>query len=643
MPEVTTYGSWKSPITPELIVTSGIALGQIALDGDDIYWIEGRPQEGGRNVIVRWTPDGATMDLTPPPFNVRTRVHEYGGGAFAVADGVVYFSNFSDQRMYCQEPGEGPQPITPEGDLRYADGVVDREGSLMYCVREDHTVSGREPVNTLVSLPLHAEGTTKTLAEGYDFYSSPRLSPDGSRLAWLSWNHPNMPWDGTELWVASLEPDRALGRRTLVAGGPQESIFQPEWSPSGELYFVSDRGGWWNIYHWRDAHVVPVNLKPAEFGKPMWMLGATAYGFATQTQIICSYAQQGRWSLAALDTESGNLEPLEIPYSEMGRGDMKVSPDKVVFEAGSPTSPVTLLELSLTTGHINVLRKSSDLDVDEGYLSLPDSLEFPTGDGQSAFGFHYAPRNQDHVGPPEEKPPLLVKTHGGPTGAASSNLALEIQYWTSRGIAVLDVNYRGSTGYGRGYRELLKGRWGIVDLDDAVNGALYLAEKGLVDSNRLAIDGGSAGGYTTLAAITFRDVFSAGASYYGISDLEALALDTHKFESRYLDGLVGPYPEEKELYVQRSPLHHTHLLACPLILFQGLEDKIVPPDQAERMFQAVKAKGLPTSYLAFEGEQHGFRRAETIKRCLEAELYFYSRVFGFELAYPVEEIPIQNL
>ena len=642
-PKTAPYGSWKSPITSDLVVSGAVGLGQIALDGDDIYWVEARPAEGGRHVAVRRTPDGLTTDVTPPPFDVRTRVHEYGGGAMAVSDGVVLFSNFVDQRVYRQEPGGEPSALTPAGDLRYADGVIDRRQERMICVREDHSGPGREAVNTIVSVDLMGGGAGDVLVSGNDFYSSPRLSPDSSRLAWLTWDHPNMPWDGTELWVADLRADGSLTRTQRVAGGVDESVFQPEWSPDGELYFVSDRTGWWNLYRWRDGHVEPLCEMEAEFGRPQWLFGMSTYGIASERRIICAYSRNGRWHIADLDTETLELKTVPTPFTELTGSGMLVAAGRVVFGVGSPTMPPSLMLHDLSTGQTDVLRRSSDLAVDGGYLSTPDEIEFGTEHGLTTHGLFYRPTNRDYAAPAGEKPPLLVMSHGGPTGATSTALALDVQYWTSKGIAVLDVNYGGSTGYGAAYRRRLNGQWGIVDVDDCVNGARYLVDRGDVDGNRLAITGGSAGGYTTLCALAFRDVFKAGASYYGVSDLESLARETHKFESRYLDTLVGPYPELRSVYIERSPIHHTDRLSCPVILFQGLKDEIVPPNQAEMMLEALRGKGLPVAYLPFEGEQHGFRRAENIKRALEGELYFYSRVFGFDLADQVEPVLIENL
>lgn len=641
MPEVMPYGSWKSPITSDLIVAGSIRLGEIRLDGADIYWSEGRPTESGRSVVVRYA-GGQTTDVTPAPLNVRTRVHEYGGGAYKVADGVVYFSNFADQRLYRQSVGSEPIPLTPAADLRYADAVIDQQRQRLICIREDHT-NGHEPVNTVVAVDLNSPNAGQILVSGSDFYATPRLSPDGRFLCWLSWNHPNMPWDGTELWVAEIQADGTLGDAEKIAGSETESIFQPEWSPDGVLYFVSDRTNWWNLYRWNpwQPSIEPVCPKAAEFGLPQWVFDMTTYGFESAESLICTYTENGVQHLARLNTGTLQLTEIETPY--FGIGGLKVAPGYAVFIGGSTTRPSAIVRLDLQTGKTEELRRSSTLEVDPGYISAPEPIEFPTENGLTAYAFYYAPKNRDYTAPANERPPLLVKSHGGPTASTSATFNPSIQYWTSRGIAVLDVNYGGSTGYGREYRERLKKQWGIVDVDDCVNGAKYLVKQGLADENRLCIDGGSAGGYTTLAALTFRNVFKAGASYYGVSDLAALARDTHKFESKYLDGLIGKYPEEQEIYQQRSPIEYAQQLACPIIFFQGDEDKIVPPNQAEMMVDVLRQKGLPVAYVLFEGEQHGFRKAENIKRALDSELYFYAKVFGFELADAPEPLAIENL
>jgi dipeptidyl aminopeptidase/acylaminoacyl peptidase len=650
--KVAPYGSWKSPITADLIVQGAVGLGMIKTDGQDVYWLEPRPSEGGRTCIVRRTPDGQLHDMTPQPFNARTRVHEYGGGDFVIHQGTLYFSNFSDQRLYRQTPdAPAPAPLTPESnaELRYADAVIDDARRRLVAVREDHTAGAHEPANTLVAINLDA-GTGgdydggRALASGYDFYSSPRLSPDGRQLAWLCWNHPNLPWDGTELWLGDLTEDGTITGARLIAGGRDESIFQPEWSPAGQLHFVSDRSGWWNLYRVVEGAgemLEPLCEMEAEFGQPQWGFGMSTYAFASDTEIVCTYIERGMSRLARLDTTDKKLRLVESIYTDIQY--VQVAGGRAIFRGGAPQTPAAIVAFDRASGQFEVLRRTSEQDIDEGYLSIAQPIEFPTSNGQTAHAFFYPPHNRDFAAPETERPLLLVKSHGGPTAMASTALSLNIQFWTSRGIAVLDVNYGGSTGYGREYRLRLNGTWGITDVDDCANGARHLAAEGLVDGARCVITGGSAGGYTTLAALTFRDTFKAGASHYGVSDLGALVHDTHKFEARYLDNLIGPYPERRDLYHARSPINFTEQLSCPVIFFQGLEDKVVPPNQAELMVEALRAKGLPVAYVAFEGEQHGFRRAENIKRALEGELYFYSRVFGFELADPVEPVPLENL
>jgi dipeptidyl aminopeptidase/acylaminoacyl peptidase len=634
---IASYGCWKSPITSELIVAGTIGLGGVIFDGEDIYWLEGRPTEGGRNVLVRQTPDGAIKDVTPPPFNVRTRVHEYGGGSLLIADGTIYFSNFSDQRIYRQRPDSEPQPLTAESQRRYADYIIDSQQNRLIAVCEDHSPEG-EPENTIVSIDLKT-GEVQTLVSGRDFYTSPRLCTNGTHLAWISWNHPNMPWDETQLWMAEIKPDGSLDEAKCIAGGTEESIGEPRWSPDGKLYFSSDRDGWWNLYRYNlEGTIEPLYKMEAEFAYPHWVFGISTYNFASSSQIICTYTQNGSWYLASLDTETKQLQPIETPYNNIGS--LQVKGDRLAFIGGSPTQPTAVVVQDLNSAKTEILKQSSNLTIDIGYLSSPVAIAFPTENGLTAYAWYYPPKNKDYIAPSGELPPLLVKSHGGPTAAASASFSLRIQYWTSRGFGYLDVNYGGSTGYGREYRQRLNHQWGIVDVDDCVNAAKYLVQQGKADKNRLAISGGSAGGYTTLAALTFKDTFKAGASHYGVSDLEALAKDTHKFEARYLDGLIGKYPEEKAIYQARSPIHFTDLLSCPVIFFQGLEDKVVPPNQAEMMVKAIKEKGIPVAYVPFEGEQHGFRRAENIKRALDGEFYFYSRVFGFEPADAIAPVEI---
>jgi dipeptidyl aminopeptidase/acylaminoacyl peptidase len=643
-PQIAPYGSWDSPITSDLIAAGTVNLGQMVLDEETIYWSEGRPSEDGRNVIVKWTPDGVIEDVTPAGFDVRTRVHEYGGGAFTVHNDTIYFSNFADQRLYRQSLHEEPEAITPVAPYRYADGIVDARRGRLICVREDHTLAQREAVNTLVSLDLGGDDEGgRVLVSGNDFYASPRLSPDGRQLAWLTWNHPNMPWDGTQLWLADVNAEGWLENERQVAGGIDESIFQPAWSPDGVLHFVSDRSGWWNLYRWHENQVEGLYTMEAEFGRPQWKFGLTTYDFEAADSIICTYTQGGLWHLARLNTGTGDLTPIETPYSTIAESSrLLVAAGYAVFNGSAASEPSAIVRLDLHTYEIEVVRRSTNITVAPGFLSIPQTIEFPTENGLTAHAFFYPPKNQDYAAPAAEQPPLLVVSHGGPTSATTTAFKPEFQYWTSRGFGILDVNYGGSTGYGRAYRGRLKGEWGIIDVNDCINGARYLVEQGQVDGDRLSIRGGSAGGYTTLCALTFHNFFNAGASYFGVSDVEALTKETHKFESRYLDGLIGPYPEKRDLYVNRSPIHFVEGMSAPLILFQGLEDKVVPPNQAQTMFDAMRNKGIPVAYLAFEGEQHGFRRAENIKRTLDAELYFYSQVFDFELPTPLEPVPIEN-
>ena len=641
--ETLPYGAWRSPITSELIVGEALGLGEIRVDGGDIYWIEGRPSEGGRNVLVRRAPDGQIADMTPAPFSVRSRVHEYGGGAMTVHRGFVYFTNFADQRLYQQAGGMPPTPLTPPPDAaqggirwRYADGLIDAARQRWIGVREEHR-EGRID-NTLVAIDLAAPGPGQALAEGEDFYASPALSPDGKSLAWLSWNHPNMPWVGNRLWLGEIAEDGRIAMPRLVAGGDSESIFQPQWSPDGVLYFVSDRSGWWNLYRCDpggDGGAHPVCPRAAEFGQAQWNFGQSTYAFLSAEQLVCAYTEAGRDWLARLDIAAQRLTPLTLPYSDFGQ--IRAFGDHIVCRAGSPADPPSVVSIDPANGMAEMLRPSAKAVAEGGlraYISAPRHLAFPTENGLVAYANYYPPHNPDYAGASGEKPPVVVKCHGGPTASASSVLDLRIQYWTSRGIAVLDVDYGGSTGYGRAYRDRLKGAWGVVDVDDCVNAVRHAIAEGLADGERAVITGGSAGGYTVLAALACRDVFKGGASHYGVSDVAALARDTHKFESRYLDWLIGPYPERADLYRERSPLTHADRLRCPVIFFQGAEDRVVPPNQTEMMVEALRRQGIPVGYLLFAGEQHGFRRAETIKRALDAELYFYAAlVFRTRLAF----------
>ena len=640
---VAPYGSWKSPITADLLASTYVALDELRVDGDDVYWSELRPADKGRNVIVQRKPDGTLTDITPPGFSARTRAHEYGGGCYIVQNGTVYFSNYTDQRLYRQDPGSDPRPLTPPVDMRYADGIIDYRRNRIISVREDHTLKTPQAVTTVVSLDIEKGGEGKIIVSGNDFYSTPRLNHDGSKLAWLTWNHPNMPWDGTELWVANVKPDGSLEKSEKVAGGLEESIYQPEWSPDGALYFSSDRSGWWNLYRQHNNQIEPLYPMQGEFGLPQWGFGSHTFVFDSSNQIICAYTKDGIWHLASLNPTKKTLRPIETRISQILWGNLAEKNGTVFLIGGSATEPSSIVQIDLSTKETGILHRSREITVDKEYLSIPNSIEFPTENGRTAFAFFYPPKNPEYEAPEGERPPLLVVSHGGPTSFSPSTLRYEIQYWTSRGIGVVDVNYGGSTGYGREYRKRLNDNWGIVDVQDCVNATRYLAGRREADGDRLGIRGGSAGGYTTLCALAFTNTFKAGASYFGVSDLELLAKDTHKFESRYLDNLVGPYPESRDIYRARSPIYHVDGISSALILFQGLEDKVVPPDQSEKIFEAVKSKGLPVAYIAYEWEQHGFRRAENIKRSYEAELYFYSKIFHFNPADKIEPVVIENL
>jgi dipeptidyl aminopeptidase/acylaminoacyl peptidase len=609
-------------------------------DGEDLYWSELRPDEAGRIVVCRRDENGAIADITPPGFNARTRVHEYGGGHFAVSGGTVWFVNFKDQRLYRQDGGGKPRPITPAVDVRHADMAVDTGRGRLLSVREDHTTGAREAVNTLVSLDVSGERETITVAAGNDFYSSPKLSPDGNRVAWTTWNHPNMPWDGSELWMGELDREGHVTASRRIAGGESESVLQPEWSPRGELYFVSDRSGWWNLYRAKGEGDEPLCPRPAEFGAPQWVFGMRFYAFTGPDEIVCLYSEPGGTRLGRIDVNTGAMQHVELLYTSLGN--VQAAGRRVALFAGSATLAERVLTVELDTGAQQVIKVSNSAHVDGGNLSIPKAIEFPTEDGLTAHAYYYPPRNQEFEAPHGTKPPLVVVCHGGPTGSGGPTYPFEYQYWTSRGVAILDVNYGGSAGYGRAYRMRLNGRWGVVDVDDCINSARYLVEQGLVDGERISITGGSAGGFTVLLSLTKRDFYNTGSSHFGIGDLELFIKETHKFESHYIDTLVGPYPERADLYRDRSAINFADNLKVPVILFQGLEDKVVPPSQAEEFVAVCQKKKLPYAYVAFEGEQHGFRQEKNIRRAIEGEMYFLSRIFAFDVADKIEPVKIEN-
>ena len=653
------YGAWPSPVTADHVAGAVTRLGQVVVGEADIYWLEGRPAEGGRQVVVAHD-GGARRDVTPPDLNVRTLAHEYGGGDYAVHGQAVFCVNFADQRLY-RVDAQGARPITPEPALprgdRYADMDVTPDGQWIYCVRERHPAQGvwgspptdqgaggspptsqGEPENSIVVLPADGSAEPRVVAAGHDFCASPRVSPDGARLAWMTWDHPQMPWDGSELWEARIQPGGALGEPRLVAGGVSESIFQPAWSPDGVLHFVSDRTGWWNLYRVTSVGIEPVAPAEAEFGAPQWGFGMSTYAFLDDGRIACAVTERGITRLGIV--ESGAFKPLGLPYTSARS--IRACGQRLALIASDPTQPDAVVCLD-SLGDPEVLARGFSLDLESGLIPDPEPIVFPTAGGATAYALYYPPRNPSVEAPAHARPPLLVTSHGGPTGHVPAVVSLQRLFWTSRGFAVVEVNYRGSTGYGRAYREALAGQWGVADVEDCIAAARFLAERGSVDPERIVIRGGSAGGYTALCALAFSDFFTAGVSYYGVADPAALVIETHKFESRYLDKLIGPWPEAEAVYRERAPLYHADQIQAPVLLLQGLEDAIVPPDQAERMVEALRGRGVPYAYVPFEGEQHGFRRAETIRAAYEAELSFYAQLFAFTPAGDVPRLQIEGL
>ena len=659
------YGSWPTPVTSELVVAAAVRLGGVRPDGDGVIWAEGRPAQGGRTQLVRRGPDGAPSDLLPEGADARSAVHEYGGGAWWQADalagagrrGPLWYVEWTDQRVYRIDPDGGepvaltPVPPFPRAE-RYADGDVSPDGTWMAVVRERHPAPGcpaTDVVNEIVRLHAAEPSEPSVMVTGPDFVSAPRISPDGAALAWISWDHPSMPWDDTVLTVRDLESDD----ETVVAGGRGESVTEPCWQADGSLTFLSDRSGWWNLYRWLPGSDIEALVRiDAEIGVPGWALGGSRYAVLADGRVVFARARRGFDALVVRDTEGG-LTELDLPFSVIGSV-RACGRDAVVLVAGSPTAEPGVHRVVLGPGggadaDVETLRAPRDLGLDPGLISEPEPVSFPSvdrdGEPRIAHALFYPPGSA-HRAPDDELPPLLVIIHGGPTSSAVPVLSVNVQYWTSRGFGVVDVDYGGSTGYGRDYREQLKGAWGIVDVADCLAAARHLAAQGRADPDRLAIRGGSAGGYTTLAALARPDTpFAAGADHYGVADLEALAADTHKFESRYLDGLVGRYPEQREVYRDRSPIRHVQDFTRPLIVLQGDQDAIVPPNQSEMIVEALRERGVPVAYLLFEGEQHGFRKAENIRRALDAELSFYAQVFGFELPADegIEPVQVENL
>jgi dipeptidyl aminopeptidase/acylaminoacyl peptidase len=630
------YGAWASPITAASLAEGAIGMGDLRVADGKLYWLETRPAEGGRLVLMT-IEDGAPRQLTPEGFNVRTRVHEYGGAPFIAAAGGVWFSHFRDQKLYRQANGGAPEALTPEG-YRYADAVMVPGGGLI-AVREDHTDAANVR-NTVVRL-TGAGGAGQVLYGDSDFVAYPRLSRDGKRLAWIAWDFPAMPWDQTRLYVAELG-EGGLGDIRQVAGGDGISVIEPQWGADGILTWLSDESGFWNLYDDRDGAPRPILPRRAEFGGPLWQLGQANYAVMDDGRIVAAAREAEGETLLVIDPIAGSAKPLALPFLAL-TSIQRLDDGHIAAIAYSAAESSALVVVDVASGTFETLRRPSPASVPAVCIAPVEAISFPSAGGRTAHALFYPPTNADFTSPPGERPPLIVQAHGGPTAEASGAFSLSIQYWTSRGFAVVDVDYGGSSGYGRAYRQLLDGQWGIVDVEDVIAAAKHLADAGRVDAKRIAIHGGSAGGFTVLAALSQSDVFSAGGDFYGVADLEALARDTHKFESRYLDGLIGPWPEAKAVYDARSPINHLDGFTAPLLILQGAEDPVVPPNQAHMIRDALRAKRVPVAYLEFPGEGHGFRRAENIIRAKEAELTFYGRVFGFEPADRMPPLEIENL
>lgn len=630
MATVAPYGSWRSPIGAGELAAHALIFTHVESAAGALWWIEARILEGGRHVLVRLGPEGPA-DVTPPPYSVRSRVHEYGGRAVAIdGDGTVYFVDDGDQCLHRLRAGDGSaRRLTPADGRRYLQPVIDRARGRLIAVCEDHRAGG-EPVSALVSVPLEG-GEPTVLASGRDFYFAPALSPDGGQLAYTAWDHPNMPWDTTVVRVATLAGDGSIARDRWVAGGHQESAGSPQWGADGALYLVSDRAGAWHLYRAGDAGLEPVGERLGELNPllPTLEVGATA---------LAVMIDRGIRRLVEIDLGSGATTVIPAPLTEIEAVVHHGGGAAVI--GGSPALPISLLAVSRADGAAEVVRPAVDLAIDPGLLAAPEPIEFRTTGGATAHAFYYRPNNPGHAAPDGERPPLLVLAHSGPIAATTTALRcgfyapMAAPYWTSRGYAVVDVDYRGSTGYGRPYRRALYGRWGEADVDDAVSAARFLIERGDVDPARVAIGGGSAGGFTTLAALAFRDFFAAGVSWFGVSDLESFAEKTHKYESHLLEHLVAPWPEGRALYRARSPLAAADRISRPLLVAQGLEDQVVLPDQARGIVAALRARQVPVLYLEFEGEGHGFVRSDTLVQSLEAAHGFLAWVFGFQPADP---------
>lgn len=623
-----TPGFWPSPLTAEAMAQQSGKVSELQMLGNSTFWIESRPQEGGRNALMCKKSD-ALFEVTPKNISVRTRIHEYGGAPYLATALGVFFVNDEDQRVYFLARGAEATPLalTPSGHYRYADFYFDTRRQLLWAVREDATLSSQNPTSQIISICLET-GEINVRVEGDDFYSNPQLSPNGEELVYLSWNHPDMPWQASACFLATLDSKGMVINKKHIAGGRHEgensqpvSVFSPKFSPKGDLFLVDDRSNWWNLYRYNGRDLECLLAMAAEFATPQWVFGMSTYDFISTKEIAATYTQNGQWHLGIIDIKSGELHPIHTPFTDIQQ--IRAHQGTLAFIAGSPSRAAAVYEWR--SGQLQALTDYA-APISRADISRPSPIKFPTRDGEWAHAFIYPPANAKHA-LNGKLPPLLVMAHGGPTGATETTFSPKVQFWTTRGFAVLDVNYRGSTGFGRRYRDRLLNEWGVIDVIDVCSGAEFLAKQGLVDPSKMVIRGSSAGGFTVLASLTFDNLFKAGASLYGIGDLAALAKDTHKFEAHYLTGLVAPYPEGEATYKERSPIHHIDKLACPVIFFQGLEDKVVPPAQAEAMVAALTQKGIRTQYVTFPDEAHGFRKAENIAAAFTAELAFYQHEF----------------
>ncbi|MGV9248300.1 dipeptidyl-peptidase 5 [Streptomyces sp. NPDC003710] len=642
MARILPYGEWPSPIDAALAAGHDGQPESVDFVGEEAWWTEPRPTEGGRRTLVRRTVDGAQETVLPPPWNVRSRVMEYGGrswsGAMRPEGPLLVFVNFADQRLYAYEPaapGDGPRPLTPlspvGGGLRWVDPQVHVERGEVWCVLEEFTGDGPSDVRRVAAaVPLDGSAAqdrhaVRELTETrHRFVTGPRLSPDGRRVAWIAWDHPRMPWDGTELVVAEVTGDGTLREPHTLAGGPEESIPQAEWAADGSLLYASDRGGWWNLY--RDG--VPLCPRAEEFAGPLWKVGLRWFA-PLESGLVAVLHGRGASRLGILDPDSGEVVDAAGPWTEFA-ATLAAHGSRIIAVGASPRTAYEVVELDAKTGRARVVGAAHEDAVDPAYYPDPRVRTFTGPGGREIHAHLYPPHHPGHTAPEGELPPYVVWAHGGPTSRFPLVLDLEIAYFTSRGIGVVEVNYGGSTGYGREYRNRLRGQWGVVDVEDCAAVAAALADEGTADRGRLAVRGGSAGGWTSAVSLTTTDGYACGTIIYPVLDLKSFGSgETHDFESRYTETLVGPYSEVPDRYAERSPLEHVHRITAPFLLLQGLEDPICPPAQCERFLARLVGRRVPHAYLAFEGEGHGFRRAETMVRALEAELSLYAQVFGF--------------